>query len=184
MRLGSTNRAADPALIAQLSRRIGVEGFGQEPLADLDSEAIDFGAASQCFAERRPLRRKDLETLGLVRRAQGRTVPTAGGILLFGWERLARLPDAHTQAGRFAGTHRAHLADDRIDVENPGILLPGLTLNDLRDGISRARRSLLEQIVEGLLRARHAGGRHLRRGLALPRGADGKQRALVGGVLR
>lgn len=36
-----------------------------KPLADVDSEAIDFGAASQCFAKRRALRRTDLETLGL-----------------------------------------------------------------------------------------------------------------------
>lgn len=221
VRLGSTNRAADSALIAELSRRIGAEGFDEEPLADLDSEAIDFGAASQCFAEHRPLRRKDLETLGMVRRYQGRTVPTAGGLLLFGRERLARFPDAHLQAGRFAGTDRAHLADraeltaypalaieqavgfverntrlgltvgrvrrrdlpavppaalreaivnavahadytqrgapirvavfdDRIEVENPGILLPGLTLGDLRDGVSRVRNRVIARVFKEL----------------------------------
>ena len=221
VRLGSTNRAADPALIAELSRRIGVAGFDEEALPDLDSEAIDFGAASQCFAERRPLRRKDLETLGLVRRVQERAVPTAGGILLFGRERLARFPDAWLQAGRFAGTDRAHLADraeltaypvlaieqavgfverntrlgmtvgrvrrrdlptvppaalrevlvnafvhadyaqrgapirvavfdDRIEVENPGILLPGLTLDDLRDGVSRVRNRVIARVFKEL----------------------------------
>jgi predicted HTH transcriptional regulator len=111
VRLGSTNRAADAALIAELSRRTGTEGFDEEPIPDLDSEALDFGAASQCFAERRALRRKDLETLGLVRRNQGRAVPTTGGILLFGRDRLARFPDPHLQAGRFAGTDRADLVD-------------------------------------------------------------------------
>lgn len=85
--------------------------LGEEPVSDLDSEALDFGAASQCFAEHRAPRRRDLETLGLVRRHQGRTVPPTGGILLFGRERLARFPDAHIQAGRFAGTDRTHLAD-------------------------------------------------------------------------
>lgn len=31
-------------------------------------------------------------------------VPTIGGLLLFGRERLSRFPDAFIQAGRFAGT--------------------------------------------------------------------------------
>jgi len=221
VRLGSTNRAADPALIAELSRRVGAAGFDEEPLADLDSEAIDFAAASQCFAEHRPLRRKDLETLGLLRRHQARTVPTVGGLLLFGRERLARFPDAWLQAGRFAGTDRAHLADraeltaypvlaleqavgfverntrlgltvgrvrrrdlpavppaalrealvnafvhadyaqhgapirvavfdDRIEIENPGILLPGLTLDDLRDGVSRLRNRVVARVFKEL----------------------------------
>jgi predicted HTH transcriptional regulator len=221
VRLGSTNRPADPALIAELSRRTGAGGFDEEPLTDLDSEAVDFGAASQCFAERRPLRRKDLETLGLVRQYQGRAVPTAGGVLLFGRERLARFPDAHLQAGRFAGTDRTQLADraeltaypvlaieqavgfverttrlgmtvgrvrrrdlpavppaalrealvnavahadyaqrgapirvavfdDRLEVENPGILLPGLTLDDLRDGVSRVRNRVIARVFKEL----------------------------------
>lgn len=221
VRLGSTNRAADAALTAELARRIGAEGYDEEPLADLDSEAIDFGAASQCFAQHRTLRRKDLETLGLLRRYQQRTVPTVGGLLLFGRERLARFPDAHLQAARFAGTNRAHLADraeltaypvlaieqavgfverntrlglsmgrvhrldlpavppaalrealvnafvhadyaqrgapirvavfdDRIEIENPGILLPGLTLDDLRDGVSRLRNRVVARVFKEL----------------------------------
>ena len=221
VRLGSTNRAADTALIAELSRWSGAEGFDEEPLAELDSEAIDFGAASQCFAEHRALRRKDLQTLGLVCRHQGRTVPTTGGILLFGRDRLVRFPDAHIQAGRFAGTDRANLADraeftdypvlaieqaigfverntrlgmavgrvrrrdlpaappaalrealvnavvhadyaqrgapirvavfdDRIEIENPGILLPGLTMEDLRDGVSRVRNRVMARVFKEL----------------------------------
>ncbi len=52
VRLVSTSRVADAALTAELARRTIPEGFDEEPLADLDSEAIDFAAASQCFAER------------------------------------------------------------------------------------------------------------------------------------
>jgi predicted HTH transcriptional regulator len=221
VRLGSTNRVADAALIAELGRRIGVESFDEQALADLDSEAIDFGAASQCFAARRPLRRQDLMTLGLLRQHQGRRVPTAGGILLFGRERLARFPDAYLQAGRFAGTNRADLMDradlaaplplaidqaigfverntrlgmmigrlrrrdlpavpppalrealvnavvhadyaqrgapirvavfdDRVEVENPGILLPGLTIEELRDGVSRVRNHVIARVFKEL----------------------------------
>ena len=102
MRLGSTNREADAALIAELARRTSIETFDEQPVPDMSSEAIDFAAASQCFAERRPLRRRDLEALGRVSRHQGRTVPTVGGLLLFGRERLSRYPDAWMQVGRFA----------------------------------------------------------------------------------
>jgi predicted HTH transcriptional regulator len=190
-------------------------------VAALDSEAVDFGAASQCFAERRVLRRQDLTTLGLVRRRQGRIVPTAGGILLFARERLARFPDAYLQVGRFASTDRADLADraeltaylvlaieqavgfverntrlgmtvgrlrrrdlptvppaalrealvnavvhadyaqrgapirvavfdDRVEVENPGILLPGLTIGELRDGVSRVRNRVIARVFKEL----------------------------------
>jgi predicted HTH transcriptional regulator len=148
-------------------------------------------------------------------------VPTAGGILLFGRERLARFPDAYLQAGRFAGTNRADLMDradlaaplplaidqaigfverntrlgmmigrlrrrdlpavpppalrealvnavvhadyaqrgapirvavfdDRVEVENPGILLPGLTIEELRDGVSRVRNHVIARVFKEL----------------------------------
>ena len=221
VRLGSTNRAADSLLIAELGRRVGEESFDEEVVLDLGSEAIDFGVASQCFAERRALRHQDLVTLGLVRRYQGRNVPTVGGLLLFGRERLLRFPDAYLQVGRFAGTNRVDLADraeltaslvqaieqaigfverntrlgmvvgrvfrrdlptvppaalrealvnavvhadyaqrgapirvavfdDRIEVENPGILLPGLTIDELRDGVSRVRNRVIARVFKEL----------------------------------
>lgn len=221
VRLGSTNRAADSLLIAELERRIGEGGFDEEAVLDLDSEAIDFGVASQCFAEHRALRRQDLITLGLLRRHQGRKVPTVGGLLLFGRDRLSRFPDAYLQVGSFAGTKRVDLADraeltespvqaieqaigfverntrlgmvvgrvfrrdvpavppaalrealvnavvhadyaqrgapirvavfgDRIEVENPGILLPGLTIDELRDGVSRVRNRVIARVFKEL----------------------------------
>ena len=102
---------ADAALIAELGRRTSTETFDEQPILDLDSEAIDFAVASQSFVERRSLRRQDLEALGLVSRRQGKTVPTVGGLLLFGRDRLSRYPDAWIQAGRFAGTDRTELVD-------------------------------------------------------------------------
>lgn len=221
VRLGSTNRLADAALIAELARRPAVETFDEQPLPELDSEAIDFGAASECFADRRALRRQDLAALGLVCRHQGHTVPTVGGLLLFGRDRLARFPDAWIQAGRFAGTDRTDLVDraeltgglvpavgqavqfverntrlgmtigrvrrrdlpavppmalrealvnavvhadyaqrgapirvavfdDRVEVENPGILLPGLTVEELREGVSRVRNRVLARVFKEL----------------------------------
>jgi predicted HTH transcriptional regulator len=221
VRLGSTNRLADAALIGELGRRTGMETFDEQPIPELNSEAIDFAAASQCFADRRALRRQDLTSLGVVCRHQGRTVPTAGGLLLFGRDRLSRFPDAYIQAGRFAGTDRTDLVDradltdypvvaldqavrfverntrlgmtigrvrrrdlpavppaalrealvnavvhadyaqrgapirvavfdDRVEVENPGILVPGLTVEELREGISRVRNRVLARVFNDL----------------------------------
>ena len=45
----------------------------------------------------------DLDTLRIVTKHQGRKVPTVGGMLLFGYERERRFPDAWIQAGRFDG---------------------------------------------------------------------------------
>jgi len=246
VRLGSTNREADVALIAELARRTSTETFDEQPVPELNSEAIDFAAASQCFAERRSLRRQDLEALGMVSRHQGRMVPTVGGLLLFGRERLARYPDAWIQVGRFAGTDRTELIDradltdypvaaleqavsfverntrlsmsigrlrrrdapavppaalrealvnavvhadyaqrgapirvavfeDRVEVENPGILLPGLTIEELRDGLSRVRNRVLARVFNelGLIEQWGTGVRRMieactRTGLAEP----------------
>ena len=58
-------------------------------MPDLDSEAIDFRAASESFAEYRQLAQRDLEILRLCTKYQGRSVPTVGGILRFGRDRIA-----------------------------------------------------------------------------------------------
>lgn len=221
VRLGSTNRTADAALIAELGRRTGMETFDEQSIPELDSEAIDFGAASQCFSDQRTLRRKDLIALGLVCSHQGRMVPTVGGLLLFGRDRLSKFPDAYIQAGRFAGIDRTDLVDraeltdypvtaieqatvfverntrlgmsvgrvrrrdlpavppaalrealvnavahadyaqrgapvrvavfdNRVEVESPGILLPGLTIAELREGVSRVRNRVLARVFKEL----------------------------------
>jgi ATP-dependent DNA helicase RecG len=217
VRLGSTNRRADAALIAELSRRSTWVGFDEQPVPELDSEAIDFAAASECFAETRKLRRKDLTSLGILREHEGRSVPSVGGVILFGIERLDRHPDAWIQVGRFAGRDKTRIEDraelrdypalaieqaiafverstgvraeisrlrrkdvravppaalrealvnavahadysqsgapirvavfdDRVEIENPGILLPGLTIEEIRDGVSRLRNRVIGRV--------------------------------------
>jgi predicted HTH transcriptional regulator len=87
------------------------QSFDEQPLPELDSEAIDFRAASESFAAMRSLERGDLVTLRLLARYQGRLVPTVGGLLLFGRDRLTHFPDAWIQAGRFAGDDKARILD-------------------------------------------------------------------------
>lgn len=221
VRVGSTNRRADAELIGELRRYSRAESLDEQPMPDLDSEAIDFRAASECFAAIRMLTTSDLETLRLVTRYQGRLVPTVGGVLLFGRDRQRHFPDAWIQVGRFGGTDRtrildhaelrghpvsaiedaigfihkhlrhgaqigpvrrvdrpdlpsvaireavinavAHadyaqhgapiriaLYDDRLEIESPGLLPFGLTVDDLRSGISKLRNRVIGRVFHEL----------------------------------
>jgi predicted HTH transcriptional regulator len=219
--VGSTNRRADSELIEELRRFARGEGFDEQPMPGLDSEALDFRAASECFAPSRKLGRRDLETLRLVTQYQGRKVPTVGGMLLFGKEREGHFPDAWIQAGRFAGTDKSRILDraeirsipvrgveeaiafvekhawhgaeigavrrkerwslppeavrevvinavvhtdyaqrgepirlsifdDRLEVENPGLLPFGLTIEDLAHGVSKLRNRVIGRTCHAL----------------------------------
>lgn len=221
VRVGSTNRRADEALIREMQRFTRGETFDERPMPDLDSEAIDFRAASESFAHLRELGPHDLKTLRLVVSHQGRTVPTVGGLLLFGTDRLTHFPDAWIQVGRFEGTDRARILDhaelrsqlvpaiegaiefvgkhsrhgvdigrvrrmerwslppaavreavinavvhadyaqqgapirlalfeDRLEVENPGLLPFGLTVADLPLGVSKLRNRVIGRVFHEL----------------------------------
>lgn len=221
VRVGSTNRRADRELVAELRRSARGEAFDEQAMPDLSSEVLDFRAASESFAGVRRLTRADLRTLRLVTTHQGRQVPTVGGVVLFGRDRLDHLPDAWIQAGRFAGLDKSRIIDsneltsfptraveeaaafvqkhalhaleitgirrteswslppvavreaivnavvhadyaqrgapirvsvfdDRLEVENPGLLVPGLTVDDLLQGISKLRNRVIARVFHEL----------------------------------
>lgn len=221
VRVGSTNRRADAELIEELRRFARGEAFDEQPMPGLDSEALDFRAASESFASVRKLARRDLATLRLVTDHQGQKVPTVGGVILFGKDRERHFPDAWIQAGRFAGIDRSRIVDgaliksfparavedaidfvqkhafhgaeigavrrkerwslppvalreavvnalvhtdyaqrgaplriaifdDRVEVENPGLLPFGLTVEDLPHGVSKLRNRVLGRVFHTL----------------------------------
>ena len=221
VRLGFTNRKADPALIEELRRNVAGTAFDELPLPDLSCDALDLRAARSFFKDQRDLNEKELLTLKLLRRVQGRLVPTIGGILLFGLEREIHFSDAWIQCGRFAGKNkdiifdhieiydhlpavveraiefikkhamcgadlseirrrdvwsipmtivreavinavvhadysqigaplRIAIYDDRVEIENPGILLPGLTIDDIRQGVSKLRNKVIGRVFREL----------------------------------
>lgn len=237
VRLGSTNRQADAALVAELGRSARGEGFDEQPEPGLNVDALDLDAIRRVFEGVRTIRRADLKTLRLTGLVQGREVPTVGGLLLFGRERLTRHPDAWIQAGRFKGVTKGSIVDsanitgypldavdlalafvvrntalayeierprrlevpeyppvavreaiinavvhadysqsgapiriaiydDRLEVESPGMLVPGLTIADILGGISKLRNrvigrvfrelGLIEQWGSGITRMREA----------------------------
>lgn len=221
VRVGSTNRRADQEMIEELRRFSRGEGFDEQPMPGLGSEALDFRAASESFAPVRKLTRRDLESLRLVTDHQGRKVPTVGGMLLFGKDRERHFPDAWIQAGRFAGTDKSRIVDraeirslpvraieeaiafvgkhtlhgaeigavrrkelwnlppvavrealinsvahadyaqrgapirvsifdNRLEIENPGLLPFGLTVEDLPRGVSKLRNRVIGRVFHAL----------------------------------
>lgn len=219
VRVGSTNRRADPFLVEEMKRYNQVSSFDEQPMPVLNSEAINFRAASECFKSIRKLARGDLQTLRMVTNYQGRVVPTIGGILLFGTNRLNHFPDAWIQVGRFANNDRRRILDsaevhsylpeaaeetigflqkhmtrevvigsvkradhwtypivaireaimnaivhadyaqhgapirvaifdDRLEIENPGLLPFGLTIEDIQKGISKLRNRVLGRVFQ------------------------------------
>jgi predicted HTH transcriptional regulator len=208
----------DPRALRRYARGVA---FDEQPMPDLDSEALDFRAASESFAPVRRIARRDLATLRLVTDHQGRKVPTAGGVILFGRDRERHFPDAWIQAGRFRGTDRSRIHDrieirsqpvraieeaiafvqkhglhgaeigtvrrserwtlppvavreavinavahadyaqrgaplriaifdDRLEVENPGLLPFGLTVVDLPRGVSKLRDRVIGRVLHAL----------------------------------
>jgi len=221
VRVGSTNRRADAALLAELRRSVLQQSFDEQPLLELNSEAIDFRAASELFLPYRKLKRGDRQTLHWLVRSQRRLVPTVGGVLLFGKERGALFSDAWIQCGRFSGTSKSRIIDqheirehlpvvveeafgfvkkhamqamvvnglrhekrwsvplgaireaiinavvhcdysqqgapirvcifdDRIEIENPGLLPVGLTMEDIRHGVSKLRNKVIGRTFKEL----------------------------------
>ena len=221
VRVGSTNRRADDELVAELRRASQGKSFDEQAMPELDSEALDFRVASECFAQVRKLKRADLETLRLLVPHQHRLVPSIGGVLLFGRDTRAHFPDAWIQAGRFTGTDKTRIVDsaalhgplpkviqaaiefvqkhglhgfdigavrrtdtwsvpplalreavvnavvhadyaqrgapirvaifdDRLEIENPGLLPPGLTVEDLRRGVSKLRNRVMGRVFQEL----------------------------------
>ncbi|TAK77331.1 MAG: winged helix-turn-helix transcriptional regulator [Gammaproteobacteria bacterium] len=221
IRIGSTNRLADAGMISELQRVTRSEAYDEQPMTELNSEAIDFIAASELFSEYRNLKKSDLETLKILTKYQGRYVPTIGGIILFGNNREKYFPDAWIQAGRFKEKDKQHIIDfqeihsypaiavseaisflqkhlmqaieisaakrsekwsvpiiaireavinavahadysqrgspiriaifdDRIEIENPGLIPFNLTLDDLYRGISKLRNPVIGRVFHEL----------------------------------
>ncbi len=221
VRLGSTNRQADRELIAELRRSVEGISFDEMPMPDLSIDDLDLDAARRAFAGVRELNEQALITLKLLVRDQGKTVPSKGGMLLFGRDRTFHFPDCWVQCGRFIGTDKARIFDhidideplpqavdsimlflkkhamrgadfsevrrrdvwsipleplreavinalvhadwsqrgspvrvaffdDRIEVENPGILPPGITVEDMKQGVSKIRNPVIARVFREL----------------------------------
>ncbi len=118
VRLGSTNRQADRELIAELRRSVEGVTFDEMPMPELSIDDLDVEAAQRTLGASRKLDEQALLTLKWLARHQNKTVPTKGGILLFGRQRTQHFSDVWVQCGRFFGTEKIDIFD-HIDIDAP-----------------------------------------------------------------
>lgn len=217
IRVGSTNRLVDQSMLEELKRIKIDDSFDRQAIPELNSEAIDFRVASELFSPERKLTHSDLLTMDILTHHQKKKVPTIGGMILFGKERLKYFPDSWIQMGRFSGLTKTHILDsqelieypvlaidqvmafvkkhamhsikiesvqhkdtwdlpiaaireaiinavvhadysqqgapirvaifdDRVEIENPGLLLFGLTIDEIKQGVSKLRNRVIGQV--------------------------------------
>lgn len=111
VRLGSTNRLADAALIAELERTARGIAFEDLPepraaLADLDLDVLS-------RIRGRSTSRDDLVRLGLAAREGRRTVPTNAGLLVGSAHPEQFMASAWVQCGRLRGPGGTDIVDQR-----------------------------------------------------------------------
>ncbi len=217
IRVGSTNRLVDNIMLSELQRVRIDDSFDKQAMTELNSEEIDFRVASELFEPVKKLNKQDLLSMNITTKYQNKQVPTIGGEILFGRDRLQYFPDAWIQVGRFKGATKTNIFDtqdivsypilaidsvmdfvqkhamqtieinevrntkiwnvpmvairealinavvhtdysqqgspirisifdDRIEIENPGLLMFGLTVDDIKCGLSKLRNRVLGQI--------------------------------------
>ncbi len=56
----------------------------------------------------------------------------------------------HADYSQRGGPTTIAFFDDRIEVENPGILLPGMTIQDMKDGVSKIRNPVIASVFREL----------------------------------
>ena len=106
LRLGSTTRLADETLLKAIERSTVTKYFDEELCYAANCEEIDFTAASQLLKHKLKLTNADLVSLGVISKHGDELIPTVGGILLFGKNRLNYFPDAYIQVGVFNGNSK------------------------------------------------------------------------------
>ena len=224
VRLGSTNRKADSAMLEELRRQHSNSAFDQLPCAGTSMASLDRIAVRRWFMRKdRIMDEAALESLGvMVRHGSGRAVSN-GGLILFGSEeeRQRLFPDARISCARFRGTDKSEFIDrqdmeslldglsevpkfiarntrlasriagmqredipeyaaiairealvnavahadyaatgmrifvsifsDRLEIQSPGMLPFGMTMEDFRSGVSRIRNRVISRVL-------HEGG--------------------------
>lgn len=106
IRIGSTTRLADDALLSVIERSKKIKSYDEELYYAANCEDIDFASVSQFFAHQKTLLKNDFISLGILSKEGKELIPTTAGILLFGKNRLELFPDAYIQIGVFGDTTR------------------------------------------------------------------------------
>ena len=118
IRLGSTNRLADAAIIAELQRLGENECFDEMPSTSCSIQDLDLEAIKSYFKK---VGKKFIEStafsLHLYVKKQSKSIPSKGAILLFGKNRKEVFPNATIRCVRFSGITKDEVLDHQ-DVDD------------------------------------------------------------------
>lgn len=146
VRLGSTNRAADQERIQSLKNFARNIIYDEQPYITKSKEDLDWDAIQNLFKEaHKTISTQNAENMGILTTHDTKTVPSFGGIILFGKDHLKDFPDAKIRCARFAGTIRDVIID-RSDIE---IYLPFAIEESIK---FIQRNTKLSSQIEGLRR--------------------------------
>ncbi|GJM06864.1 MAG: hypothetical protein DHS20C10_05980 [marine bacterium B5-7] len=112
IRLGSSNRLADPESIANLQRVAKGVSFDEmkcsrATLKDLDEPLIH----DQLSTKFKHITQENYQSLGIILSSNKKITPTYGGILLFGKAPTQWLPDAMIKCASFLGEDKKNILD-------------------------------------------------------------------------
>lgn len=118
IRIGSTNRIADAAFIAEIKRVKEHTSFDQLPELRATPDDLDMDLARKLFAAvNKPFTKASARSLELMVDHRDTTRPTKGGLMLFGKQRDELFPDPFIRLIRFDGTTKT-TAIDHADVKS------------------------------------------------------------------
>lgn len=119
VRLGSTNRIADTAMIAEIKRLKEHISFDQLPDLRASPDDLDLDLANQLLSRvGKSCTKSNSRSLELVTKYHEHIYPTRGGLLLFGKRRDELFPDPFIRLVRFEGTTKSS-AIDHLDIKSP-----------------------------------------------------------------
>lgn len=133
IRLGSTNRLADAAILAELKRLGENECFDEMPTTGCSIEDLDLDAIKACFKKvGKKFETSKAISLHLYLKKQSKSIPSKGAILLFGKNRTEIFPHATIRCVRFSGIIR----DEVLDHQDINDYLP-LALDKITSFVQR-----------------------------------------------
>jgi ATP-dependent DNA helicase RecG len=133
IRLGSTNRLADAAILAELQRLGENECFDEMPIIGCSIHDLDLEAIKSCFKKvGKQFEESTAFSFHLYLKKQSKSIPSKGAILLFGKNRKEIFPNATIRCVRFSGI----IGDEVLDHQDIDDYLP-LALDKILSFVQR-----------------------------------------------
>jgi predicted HTH transcriptional regulator len=119
IRVGSTNRIAEPERIEEIKRNVSKIHYDTLPFLSRQNSEIDNTKVTEHFPKLKGLDNNILKTMDLITEVEGKMVPTIAGYLLFGKNRKTLMPNYKVQMARFRDDERTIMEDSLESYSSP-----------------------------------------------------------------